>query len=223
MCAHVISALREHGWVVYPECFDYDFVAVTADGTRYGVEAKLKGNLKVLDQASGHRSQKQVHFRVVLVPDCISEFLSVAWKLQLGALVCGTHIQARDVPWYLEHSCKGIPRNPYELLPLPTVLLETPAGVPCPRKLTKWKLAAVQFCLDHASSEEITRKDLVTAGLHPAIWTQRDWLVPVGSKAGPNGRAIALYKLGAGAGRPDLWYPEIADAIRARDALKSAA
>lgn len=231
MCQHVMDTFRAAGWQAFAELHEFDLVLVSPDGTRYGIEAKLKDNMKVLAQACGHLATKAAHHVVVMVPTAGDNFSTVCRRLKLGAFEVDAE---RRGGWYsphygtlaklLERACERLTPRVGDLLPLPGFhLLEQRAGTPAPRKITKWKIAAVRFCLDHAGSDVIERQMLPAAGLSPGLWVKSKWVVPTAKGKGAGGKTVQFYKLGDVPSRPDLRYPEIADAMRVQDDLKSAA
>lgn len=98
-------------------------------------------------------------------------------------------------------------RSPSVGLPLPSVEVDMPAGLPSPRSVTPWKLDAVRACL-LGGERDLTTDDL---GKMRRLFVDRGWVVQMG-----RGKS-ATFRLGAAEDRPDLAYPEIAAAMRAAD------
>lgn len=88
--------------------------------------------------------------------------------------------------------------------------IDMPAGSPCPRALTPWKLAAVRLCMEHADGE-LLAATFDKAGLRARTFLDQGWA----EVTRRDGRA-AVYRLTASETRPDRHYPEIVAALRAR-------
>lgn len=155
LCAAFLKWVRisQPGWTPYPETEGWDILLAHADGTQIGIQAKLRFNIAVLEQAvEPHNvdSQPGPDYRAVLVPaGCGSRTLSAAlgltmitarkgWDGKYGFYpdLCGGF--NRFEPW---HYC-----NPDKRLRLPEYLPDSRAGVPSPSPLTPWKVAALKIC-----------------------------------------------------------------------------
>ncbi len=73
LCAAYLDWLKRHdGWIAYAETEGWDILLAHADGTQIGIQAKLKFNMKVLEQAVeigfGYQGTGP-DYRAVLVPD----------------------------------------------------------------------------------------------------------------------------------------------------------
>lgn len=219
MCEAFIAQYVAAGWAAYPETFDFDFVLVSPEGVRIGVEAKLQVTVGVLYQA-GSRIGQQVHFRAVLVPVHDPDFVEVARKLKLHVFNmaspqsklfydCFGRLEATDRPpaeslrWSKEVTGQLLSLNIPSLRP----------GSPAPRKITKWKLHAVKFCLSHTDKTFSAKEFATAAAVDMKRWVGYGWIEQVGKET-RNGRLVATYRLTEHHDRPDLQYPELAAALR---------
>lgn len=220
MCAEFIRQYTEAGWVCHPETFDFDIVLVSPEGQRVGIEAKLQPNIEVLYQALTRRNAS-VHFRGVLVPYAGEAFCTVAHQIKLSVSILRSpetrlfwgrvgynyaNLTAEHMRWQ-QHVTQELPERPVML----------PAGVPSPRKVTRWNVAAVGFCLAQMARHNrgFTAKEFkAEAKLDMKLWVQKQWVVQCGFRT-ERGRRVTLWQLNDGApDRPDRKYPEIADALR---------
>lgn len=246
LCAAMIKALRSLGWRCYPEHAGWDFVAVDPHhGLRHGFQAKLQANLKVLEQASRPEllPQRTVNVVVVLVPRAAPEFHSVAQRLQLEALEADDFRGNRDVlnpAARLDRSCRTkrylsahVSETPITT-PLPPES-DLPCGVPSPKPITPWKLAAVTFCMDRIAAAQDTSALGQFSALfgiaafraalggakhhHPDTWVQKGWARLMSPNSSPKQR---LWALTDAHDLPSKQYPEIVELIT-RDRLQKAA
>lgn len=223
MCEAFIAQYKDAGWSAHSEQFGFDFVLVSPDGERVGVEAKLQTTVGVLYQAIS-REDGYVHFRAALVPNPTTDFVSVARRLKIHVyempspdhqlFVKGTSVftsifyhqpaTASGLRW-----CRDVKG---ELLRVEVPGLRP--GSPNPRAVTRWKVQAVQFCLNQGK-RPFTRKEFdASAKVDMSRWVKYGWIEPVGSEV-RNGRPVTLYQLTDHHERPDLQYPELAAALRA--------
>lgn len=213
MCDEFIAQYTTAGWVVYPETFGFDMVAVSPEGERVGIEAKLHPNTLVLDQAIG-RPTGAVHFRAVLVPHAPSDFRHVASTLRLSVL----ELPDDQTPMFYAGNCayhdptRGKRWQTDVTEPLLAHPMKMRAGLPAPRSVTKWKVTAVTFCLQNMGRQFTAKQFHEETKLHMGRWEAYDWVVKAGKTS--TKRPENLWSLSEAADRPDLQYPELADAIR---------
>lgn len=203
------------------------------EGDVVAVEGKLRGNLDVLQQiippwkthwnarhmADGGRFDAPVaDWYLVVVGGATRAFRDVA--LALGVEV---HVPMGERPpdeisrWMStrwEEDSRWDPcwhdrmRSPPEFPRLkPLLAVEQQAGLPAPRSITPWKVAAVRMCLEGG---EITTK---TSEVDLRRFVSAGWIEPTGEKRG----RCTVYRLvePPPPDRPDLIYPEIVAAIKA--------
>ena len=183
--AFLLWVKRFDGWTVYAETHDWDILLAHADGTQIGVQAKLKFNMKALQQAvdwsapSSFPDKPGPDFRAVLLPDqsgavgllsCLG--LTEFWSHR-GGQAFEPALDFRSFatrPW---HYC-----NPVKRHTLPRYLPDVPAGVPSPCALTRWKIAALEIAATIELRGFVTRADFKRAGIDHRRWV-REWLEPV--------------------------------------------
>lgn len=222
MCEAFIAQYKAAGWAAHAEQFGFDFVLVSPVGERIGVEAKLQTTVGVLHQAIS-REDGFVHFRAVLVPHPTDDFVRVARRLKIHVFRMPS--TAHELFWRERAGLQPleVDRPPAaamrwchevrgELLRVAVRGLRP--GAPAPRAVTRWKVQAVQFCLSQGK-RTFTRKEFdSSAKVDMSRWVKYGWINQVGDEV-RNGRSVHIYQLTDHHERPDLQYPELADAIRA--------
>lgn len=133
-----------------------------------------------------------------------------------------TWIPETSIARYLSKPARWSAKQPEWL---PDVVVQHRGGVPNPRAVTQWKLAAVRLCLLLAERGYLTGPDFKGArpgGVSVSTWLQRRWLRRDGSiTIRPGERSRARYvarpaeEWQHGQPRPDVRYPEIVAALRA--------
>lgn len=193
------------GWTFYPEAGGWDALLVLPDETQVGIQAKLRANVDVLAQAlvPARRVGPDVH--AVLVPTCSRAFLDVAEALNVLVIV-GDNLRA--VPHWdpakeLEREVTRAPRTTHlrGRCWLPPFVPDLPAGVPAPRTVSPWRVAAAQLCAEIRTGLEPTNAELAMRGMTMSTW--RRWLDPI-----PGSRP-RRYTLRPGATLPDVAFPEV--------------
>ena len=221
LCDVFIERARAEGFVCHPETSGWDVLVVDPEsGEQAGVEAKRRPNVHVLYQAtreSEHRPGPAVH--AVLVPSATEAFAWVADELRVAVVEGWRFIpEETRLAWRLSEPetvraalFDRTPRwNHSEPAWEPEVEVIQPAGVPGPRSVTPWKIAAVKLCLRIRADGSVMRKDVLAVPILSAswsLWTQR-WLVPVGR----DGRCT-VYGPRPGAELPDEMYPRLTEAL----------
>lgn len=194
----------------------------TATGIEPGdviaVEGKLHANITVLRQATPPHRRRWVSidcaaadFYAVVLPRFDSDLAEVARALG----ICCIEMRAPFGDWRDRHSgllrfdinealrCHDYPR----VRPTHLDIAVTP-GLPAPRALTPWKLAAVRFCIDFGPREFVAKD--VPSELNLRTFVDHGWATLVRRE----GRA-GVYALVDHPGRPDRVYPEIVAALHA--------
>jgi hypothetical protein len=194
----------EPGWIVYPETCGWDMLLVLTEpqeltprqrlirgrrvatqrlgaGTQVGIEAKLRANSTVPRQALPDNDWRDVEqqcgpdYRAVLLPKAGADFRLVAGRLDIIVLtpeesylgpVAG---RLESVLW----RSNAWPHDSRE--PVPDVVPDVPAGVPCPVKLTRWKLGAIKLSIRLRAKGFLVRADFKEFGVNPGTWYHR-WL-----------------------------------------------
>lgn len=221
LCDVFIEKARAEGLVCHPEASGWDLLIVDPEsGEQAGVEAKLRPNVHVLYQATRaieHRPGPAVH--AVLVPSATEAFSWVAEELRV-VVVEGWRL----VPEETRHAWRdpiGVRSALFDRTPRwthsepawePEVEVIQSAGVPGPRTITPWKIAAVKLCMKLRAEGSVRRRDVLDDPVLKgswSLWSQR-WLVPVGR----DGRET-IYGPRPGAELPDEMYPRLAEALLA--------
>lgn len=211
MCAQFIADVREQrhlhsrglprldrdwSWECYAECSGWDILLVRrADGFQIGIEAKLRLNAEVINQAIESRHQylreESPDCRAVLVPAGSTGGL---------APICG-HIGLTVItispprgeyqgwsPPYSPHLPEIRPRfeHPsgsdwFELCPtrrhtLPEYVPDVAAGSPAPVQLTDWKIRAIKIAIILEQRGFVTRTDFKALGIDIRRWGVEQWL-----------------------------------------------
>ena len=221
LCDVFLEKARDEGLRCYPEASGWDVLVVDPEsGEQAGVEAKQRPNVDVLYQAvrtPEHRAGPAVH--AVLVPSASEAFAWVAEELRVAVVEGWRFIPEETRHFYREPVLVRdalFDRTPRWNHPTPAwepeVEVLQPAGVPGPRRVTPWKIAAVKLCFRIRAEGSVRRADVLrdpVLGGSWSLWAQR-WLDPIGR----DGRA-SIYGPRPGAKLPDEMYPRLAEALAA--------
>lgn len=188
LCADFTKFALDAGWVAYAETAGYDIVLAARDGTQIGIQAKLRFNLKVIEQILESYQVEGPDFRAILVPEeplgarLICKHLGVTliggsrwnrshWTIDLKT---GEHWNGGWYYW-----------NPSKRLKLPEYVPDVPAGVSGPAQLTKWKIAALRVVAILELRGWVTRATFGELDLDHRRWTGPDgWLRPCPTVSG---------------------------------------
>lgn len=194
-------------------------------GDVIAIEGKLHATPTLLRQAlPPHRRMYNTEkpapcadFYAVVVPRYDGEFETVAQALDIGVVVMAPDRERDDnygksvIPaaldrWTMHDSYRvtGHPR-----IDVTGLNVKMRPGLPSPRSLSPWKIAAVRLCL-LGQQRELQRADFAGTPVRLRTFSDRGWITLV-RREGRHG----VYALADVAGRPDLHYPEITAAIRA--------
>jgi hypothetical protein len=175
---------------VYPETGDFDLLLVDPDGRQMGVEAKLRLNAKVCTQALPGQWYQGAgpDWRAVLVPEA-NDLAAVLQ--QMGVIVFtaqapgGYRPEINFSPQLHESAYQPwFDWNPIRRCELPPMVPDVPAGVPCPVKLTQWKVGALKVLAHLEVRGTITAREVREYGVDARRFCSTDgWLV----KAEPQG------------------------------------
>lgn len=214
LCTEYAEWVRAHGFKVYPETSGWDLLLVATEkhgpvvvGDQIGVQAKLRANLEVLEQASRDDPEFTVYanargpnWRVVLVPDYSGAFHEVARRLKLVVVAprhsFGTPMGFAPHAQYFHVESRRMPAKPEWV---PDVEMWTPPGAPSPRSLTKWKLAALRLCALAERRGYLTKADFAAAKVSMSRWV---------AAKGPKGANtwIRGYRVDCGDGTTEYRY-----------------
>jgi len=230
-----LDRVRAAGWTVYPEQCGYDAVLVAGprdnpkgprEGDVVAVEAKLRGNMDVLNQIKPEWLQPWYRDGgpfTAPVPDWHVSVVGAAsrtFRELAAALGVAVHVPVPELPheadrWWREQWERDIRwdpgwplwmRSPPGKRIVPVLEVDVPAGVPAPRKVTTWKVAAVRACL---RGGRVTSADL---GVDIRRFVAAGWVIAVGKEGR---RTVYEFVDPPPPNRPDLVYPKIAAALRA--------
>lgn len=187
-------------WTPYAETAGWDILLVGADGTQIGIQAKLRFNLKVLEQAipgsRDHWHDQGPDYRAILVPDhdgtaakiCTALGLVVFAPVGRDGLASGEFTPGFDT----DHEGSWHYWSPRVRCELPEFIPDVAAGSSAPRQLTKWKVRALRILATLEINGFVTREDFLTHGIDPRPWTgTAGWLKP-GTRPGDFVRGDAI-------------------------------
>lgn len=201
LCEVLRLVVHGLGWTFYPEQGGWDALLVLPDETQVGIQAKLRANVDVLAQSIVPLRSVGPDIHAVLVPTCSIAFSDVAKELDVLVLN-GSHLREFGE----NHLIGAITRAPRRThLPgrcwLPPYVPTNPAGVPAPRSVGPWRIAAAKLCAELRQGLQPTNAYIRELGMSPATWMR--WLDPV------PGTKPRRYKLSAGVTLPDVAFPEV--------------
>lgn len=196
LCARFIEKLPDE-WIAYAETGGWDIVLVRkADGFQIGIEAKLKLNLQVINQAIEdhgywHSVGQNPDCRAILVPAGEGGFGRIASYI-------GVTIIYVYPPDEFEHGGMRSKRGPFftpnlpkigetlyrhewhewcpiQRVALPAYIPDVKAGASAPVQLTEWKIAAIKIAITLERRGYVTRSDFKEHRID-----HRRWLTPTG-------------------------------------------
>lgn len=180
LCAAFIAWATKQRARCFAEWAGWDILVAFEDGYQLGVQAKLRLNAEVIEQASpnvyGYHDDFQApDFRAVLVP----QRLNRTWHAiaeRLGLVVFEAGVYSGFNPQLTRRG--WLDWNPAKRHDLPPVATDSVAGSPCPVTLTDWKLCALDVLAEMEVRGTITTKRMRELGVHPGRWTTGCWLMP---------------------------------------------
>lgn len=229
LCADFIEWLkvphRHNGsdapkWTPYAETAGWDILLVAEDGTQIGVQAKLRFNMKVLQQCLPHTwdewHDRGPDYRAVLVPEWDSGDARIANALGLALIGhSGNHWhQPTFRPGLLQNECGGGWHywSPREREKLPEYVPDVPAGASGPIQLTKWKIAALRIVATLEVRGFVTREDFRQHAIDSRRWTgPGGWLVPRSDRMQHAGQYIRGAGLDFDKQHPEVYAQVLAD------------
>jgi len=204
LCADLIAHARADGYVVHPETSGWDVLLVDTDGTQAGVQAKLRAGLEVLCQALQPPEKQPGPARhAVLIPVPNYQLSAVARAAGIAVLLPGGGPR-----WALSRA--RVWQHP-EPAWVPERPVEVPAGVPGPRLVTRWKVAAVKLCAVLRARGFLTRADFREHGVDPRWWLRGPSRCLV-----TDGNGVYTEDSERPGLLPDLRWPEVVAAVSPR-------
>ncbi len=190
LCEAFLASVDERKWTAYPETCGWDILMVRrADGFQIGVQAKLKLNTDVINQALedyGHWSANKAgpDCRALLVPSS-NGFGTICKYLALTVIVADPpgvlwkrRIQPRlpDPPpaWDSGEWPEWAPAKRHKL---PDYVPDVAAGASAPLQLTDWKIKAIKLSVLLDTHGSVHRTDFAYLQLDHRRWIEGKWLV----------------------------------------------
>jgi len=201
LCRRFLEGVaKEKGWTAYNEHAGWDILLVRReDGFQIGIQAKLKLNLKVIEQTVENFYSSPTSpgpdCRAVLVPD--TEGLNESIASHIGITVIRVRPESK---WFKQSSFepalptikdKGWRDRWHEWCPtvrhkLPEYVPDVLAGKPAPTQLTDWKIKAMKIAILLEKRGHVTRADFKAIGID-----HRRWLKPASWLVVEDGRYVA--------------------------------
>lgn len=199
LCDAFAEIARTRGWDVYPECGGFDLLLVwnatvmpqgwgrlrlpnAPAGFQVGVEAKLRPNVEVLEQAASRIAYGAAapDAGAVLVPQATRDFAALGRRLRLHVFALADLVGDRhrrgglNEPFVVEpENGAGEARPRVTLPPIP---LQGSGGQASPRVLSPWRVAALRLVIELRAKGSITRAEAKAIGIDPSHWVTRGWL-----------------------------------------------
>lgn len=189
LCAGFLGVIAKEGrWIPYAETAGWDILMVRkSDGFQIGIQAKLKLNTAVINQAIEDSYRNADHSgpdcRAVLVPmgddggfNTIAAYIGITiirvWKESFGGF--------RIDPGLPDGKNRWPDRVWHELCPmkrhrLPDYVPDVRAGSPSPIQLTEWKISAIKMAILLERRGYVRRSDFAHIGID-----HRRWIAPGG-------------------------------------------
>lgn len=229
--------MRGCGFRVVPESCGHDLILIAEEdvvrllrtvhcmhtgiepGDVIAVEGKLTHTITLLRQATPPNRRRwaslddaAADFYLTVTPTEDRDFQEVAAALGVGTACMQNEVHAgrydnrpAKLVWFgVDESLRY--HGDKRLRPSHLNVAVTP-GLPSPRALTPWKLAAVRFCLAYGDGREFTRTDM-PAPLLVRTFVDQGWA----QRLRVDGR-VAVYALTDHPRRPDRRFPEIVTAL----------
>lgn len=207
LCEPLVKLARDSGYEVHAEVSNWDLLIVCRQtGMQCGVQAKLRPSVDVLAQALGHEKSPGPDLHAVLVPFSSPAFAAVADHLRVHVFR-GVYLEHVSLPRIFESAFRWTHKRREWI---PEVEVITPAGVPSPRSITRWKLAAVKLCMLARERGYVTPADMRELKLSRHWWFSAQF-GPMLVSGGERGKYVLRDPLNENV--PDLRWPEITRAL----------
>lgn len=198
LCTRFIEAIDKRSWTPYAETCGWDILLVRkTDGFQIGVQAKLRCNVDVINQAieygSLHVDQPGPDCRAILVPDSeargfsrIADYIGFT-IIRQRAVPCGYNysyspdLPSTDSRWRNDHWHEWAPLQRHDL---PEYVPDVTAGAPAPIQLTAWKISAIKIAVTLERRGYVTRADFKAHGIDHRRWLAAGsgWLMNEGGR-----------------------------------------
>lgn len=191
LCAQFLAAIGDD-WTPFAETQGWDILLVRkSDGFQIGIEAKLKLNLDVINQAIEEYGWNAMasgpDCRAVLVPYCEASGFD-----RIAAYIGFTIIRMQHGHCYGDRFRPDLPKEgpahqwddwhewcPAKRHALPEYVPDVAAGASAPLQLTKWKILAIKIAVTLERRGYVTRADFKRIGIDHRRWTAKEsgWLL----------------------------------------------
>lgn len=200
-------------WIPYPETAGWDILLVGADGTQIGIQAKLRFNLKVLDQTIpdvwSAWNDEGPDYRAILVPSGDSSAENICGAMGVTLFCARSHWERGVVeftPLLDMDTWRGWHFwNPVRRHQLPQFVPDVVAGASGPVQLTKWKIAALRIAARLELHGFVTRWDFKQIGIDIRRWVGPSGWLRAGAEPG---QFVAASAMPFAAQHPGV-YPQV--------------
>lgn len=195
LCARFLSAIDHDKWTAYPETAGWDILlARKFDGFQIGIEAKLRLNATVIEQAiesGSHATERGPDARAIICPPYGAAGFETICRY-IGVVVIRVRepdplVDRRwaspfqpDLPNDREYAWDEWPEwCPRKRCELPAYVPDVQAGVKAPIRLTQWKIKAIKLCIILERNGYVTRDDFKHLKLDHRLWISvgKGWLI----------------------------------------------
>jgi hypothetical protein len=222
LCARFVAAVDQKVWAVYAETASWDILLVRReDGFQIGIQAKLKLNLKVIDQCIESLYACPTYpgpdCRAILVPETERGFEALTAYIGLTVILVRSPSKWWPKPDF-EPKLPTIKGDQFwrqqwhEWCPtvrekLPEYVPDVMAGSSAPTQLTDWKIKAIKIAVLLEKRGFVTRSDFKALSID-----HRRWLKPASWLVVENGRYVRGRMPDFKAQHPVVWEQIAADA-----------
>ena len=205
LCAAFIASIDSEKWTPYAETAGWDILLVRRlDGFQIGIQAKLRMNTDVINQALDEYGSWSVaragpDCRALLVPsssgfdrictylalEVITPFQPMQWGKKKGQWRFSPSLPDRPESYVNNDWPEWCPATRHKL---PEYVPDVRAGASAPVQLTEWKIKAIKLAILLERNGRVFRHDFKHLNLDHRRWKEQAWLSigPTGYVAGPN-------------------------------------
>lgn len=156
-------------WDIYPETYSFDiYMFHKKSMIQVGIQAKLRQNIHVINQAlhsiymnNGKLKKYGPHYIAVLVP--VYSYDLIYKKLNILTLSADSSI----TPSLIHFNSITVNEHQYRH-GIPLVKLQSKAGVPSPKNLSKWRIGALKLMIKYNEQGYILSSDARMEGINPS-------------------------------------------------------
>lgn len=167
MCEELVGWSAPSGWIAYPEQGGWDLLLVRR-GVQFGVQTKLRPTVKLMSQALSNPTRGP-HYRAVAVGN-----MDYRERLDFERVAKACHLVPIDMSCHHSHWLDSAGNRskfytfiqwrhyrwfPEETIWIPPFVPKHAAGVPSPRTVSPWMVAAVKMELLFRSKGWVTIED----------------------------------------------------------------